>query len=226
MYVSKAIPGTNIYSWTDMAERRKSWVRPQTTATVYFIRHGETELNNQGLVSGTLDTRLTEKGRMQAANIPLTLLEPPDLLVASHLTRTWETANIFAAKRDIRLPIMRDARISEVDLGVLQGGPRVDVPEFAAGNVDYAPDGGETYRQAARRVASFLTDLEMLADSRAHQTICVFTHAGIMRIVETFFNDALAVSDIFKIRPNNASFASYQLSTWKISEAWVEIVSI
>ncbi|OKP63854.1 hypothetical protein BTE77_34975 [Ensifer adhaerens] len=146
--------------------------------------------------------------------------EAPDLLIASHLTRTWETANIFAATRDIRLPIIRDARISEVDLGVLQGGPRVDVPEFAAGNVDYAPDGGETYRQAAQRLASFLTDLEVLADFRKYRTICVFTHAGIMRIVETFFNPELSVSDIFTVRPNNASFVSHKLSAWKISKAW------
>ncbi|OKP64855.1 hypothetical protein BTE77_33955 [Ensifer adhaerens] len=203
-----------------MAERRKSSPRPQTIATIYFIRHGETELNSQGLVSGTLDTRLTERGRAQAANIPLIFAEAPDLLIASHLTRTWETANIFAATRDIRLPVIRDARISEVDLGVLQGGPRVDVPEFAAGNVDYAPEGGETYRQAAQRLASFLTDLEVLADLRKYRTICVFTHAGIMRIVETFFNLELSVSDIFTVRPNNASFVSHKLSAWKISKAW------
>lgn len=62
------------------------------------MRHGETDANVAGVVSGQTDSKLTERGRAQAraARDPARALSISDI-VASPLTRALETAEIIAA---------------------------------------------------------------------------------------------------------------------------------
>jgi broad specificity phosphatase PhoE len=60
----------------------------------YFIRHGQSEGNVEGLVQSSTE-HLTEKGKQQAQMLGKRLENTPiDLIVASPYTRTKETANI------------------------------------------------------------------------------------------------------------------------------------
>lgn len=66
--------------------------------TIYFVRHGETEANAAGLVSGAgNDTSLTENGRQQARKAGQNLQDKKiELIICSPLSRTVETAAIIA----------------------------------------------------------------------------------------------------------------------------------
>jgi len=64
---------------------------------LYFIRHGESELNVQRIFAGHLDTPLTARGREQAAIAGKRAKDMSfDLIVSSPLRRALETAQIVA----------------------------------------------------------------------------------------------------------------------------------
>ncbi len=66
---------------------------------LYYVRHGQTVMNTQGIYSGHTDTPLTEEGRRQAKlagqaakNMGI------DLIICSPLSRAVETARIIASE--------------------------------------------------------------------------------------------------------------------------------
>src|SRR5688572_6955622 len=62
---------------------------------LYFVRHGESEMNTQNVFSGHTDTPLTHKGRQQALETGSKLRDQQvnvDLIVASPLQRAHHTA--------------------------------------------------------------------------------------------------------------------------------------
>lgn len=64
---------------------------------LYFMRHGEAELNVQRRYAGHIDTPLTERGRQQAMQAAQgTHPHEFELLVSSPLNRAYETAKIVA----------------------------------------------------------------------------------------------------------------------------------
>lgn len=72
---------------------------------IYFIRHGETESNAQGIRQGP-DGSLNAKGREQAYATALRFPKDkgkPEIIIASPYQRTKETAQIVA--KELKLPI-------------------------------------------------------------------------------------------------------------------------
>ena len=66
----------------------------------------------------------------------------------------------------------------------MEGKPRIFVPQFAAGDMDYAPDGGESYRSVAQRCLSFLLDLHLLSLAwPSGQRVLICSHMGPLRII-------------------------------------------
>ena len=66
---------------------------------LFFIRHGETEMNVSGLLSGQIDTPLTDNGKLQAqATAKQVEQELPtiDLILCSPYSRTIDTAVFIA----------------------------------------------------------------------------------------------------------------------------------
>lgn len=90
---------------------------------LFFVRHGESELNRQRIYAGQTDTPLTDRGREQARlagsrskNVPI------DLIVSSPLSRALETAQIIAEA--IGYPterIITNPLFVERSLGSLEG---------------------------------------------------------------------------------------------------------
>ncbi|MDJ0951122.1 MAG: histidine phosphatase family protein [Alphaproteobacteria bacterium] len=66
-------------------------------ATFYFLRHGETDANKNGIVQGQQDTPLNARGRRSAEEAGLRLM-PVGLgsIYASPLKRAWQTATIVS----------------------------------------------------------------------------------------------------------------------------------
>ncbi len=87
-------------------------------ADFLFTRHGESEENRNGIMQGRLPSRLTEKGRSQAAETGR-MLSPrrPDVMLTSPLARARETAEIMAREAGVSDLIVMDG-LMEVDIGI------------------------------------------------------------------------------------------------------------
>lgn len=147
----------------------------------YFVmRHGEARSNVEDFVNSNneIENHLTEEGKKQAAATAKELASLGiDLIVASPLTRTQETARIVA--RELGLPesaIMTDTRIAETHFGEKNGKPMEEwQAAFAtlSDKFNTAVVGGETYTQVYARVGDFLFDIER---RYAGKRVLIVTH--------------------------------------------------
>lgn len=143
--------------------------------SIYFIRHGESVMNAQGLLAGSTDTPLTDTGREQARLAGQQAKELGiTLIYASPLSRARETAEIMA--REMGHPpdqIVFDERLVERHFGSLEG----TVWEFGidlSGAVDL-----ETIAHLHNRVASIMTEIQ----ERAEETILIVSHGATGRMI-------------------------------------------
>lgn len=124
---------------------------------ILFETHSISEDNERGVATGWLPGRLSERGRSLARELGARRRD--DGLVAvftSDLARAVETAAI--AFEGSQLPIRADSRLRECDYGDLNGAP---VEQLAPRSRFIATPfpAGESYRQVADRVRSFVGDL-------------------------------------------------------------------
>ena len=153
---------------------------------IYFIRHGETILTPTRKFSGTgaLDPELTEDGLAQAERVALEVAKlNPDVLVASPLQRTRQTAEAIA--RTTGLEITFDKDWYELSFGSWDG---KSIEEVKAENPDdyqawlnsssYGPGGGESYDEAAIRIDAAL---EKLVAQYPGKKVVVVTHNGVIK---------------------------------------------
>jgi len=90
--------------------------------TLYIVRHGQTDLNKQGIVQGRgRDTDLNKEGRHQAQQFYEAYKDVPfDKIYISELKRTQQSIQPFI---DDGLPFEKLAGLDELAWGVLEGQP-------------------------------------------------------------------------------------------------------
>lgn len=92
---------------------------------LYFIRHGETDFNNQGLWMGCTDIELNPKGQQQALQAGEALSSTTiDIIYTSPLKRAYLTAQLIASKQKNLPSIVILDELRERGFGVLEGTPR------------------------------------------------------------------------------------------------------
>lgn len=109
----------------------------------WFLRHGETDWNAQGLSQGNTDIPLNAVGRAQAARAARSLQGMRfGSIVASPLSRARDTAAVVAAALGMEFSLDDDLR--EVGFGAQEGQPMGDwYDDWIAGH--YTPAGAETF---------------------------------------------------------------------------------
>jgi probable phosphoglycerate mutase len=114
-----------------------------TPTPFWFLRHGETDWNAQGLSQGRTDIPLNQVGVMQAERAARTLRTARiATIVASPLVRARRTAEIVAAPLD--LPVALDPDLAEVNFGEREGQPMGDwYDDWIEGR--YTPAGAESF---------------------------------------------------------------------------------
>jgi broad specificity phosphatase PhoE len=156
-------------------------------ATIYFIRHGETDWNLEARLQGQRDVPLNDFGRVQAEEAATRLralvARYEDLdYVASPLARTRETMERLRAAAGLHPAYYRvDDRLKELSFGAWEGltwkEVRAREPQAAAGRQrdkwNYVPPGGESYAMLAERVAPAVAELE--------RDTVVVSHGGVAR---------------------------------------------
>jgi broad specificity phosphatase PhoE len=93
----------------------------QGAAELYFIRHGESEGNRDGIIQGRNPSRLTHNGRSQAKEAGDWFRSRSlDLILTSPLARALETAEIIAAEAGVT-SIRTTEELTEIDTGIFSG---------------------------------------------------------------------------------------------------------
>jgi probable phosphoglycerate mutase len=153
---------------------------------IYLIRHGETILTPERRFSGvgSLDPELTKDGQEQAARVAKEIAKlEPEVLIASPLARTKQTAEAIA--KTTGLQIIFDEIWYELSFGAWDGFSQDEIRaqhpgEYQAwlNSTSYAPEGGESYDQAAIRVDEAL---EKLVAQYPGKRVAVVTHNGVIK---------------------------------------------
>jgi isoleucyl-tRNA synthetase len=147
----------------------------------YFImRHGEADNNTLEVLSSKIDNphHLTEKGKAQAHKAAFVLKDKKvDLIVASPLVRTQETAEIVRSVLEVsKKHLITDNRLIEVQVGDLEGKAHRAVrdyyPKTADRFIKRFPN-GENYIDIEKRLISCIAELDKTYEGR---TIVIITH--------------------------------------------------
>ena len=144
--------------------------------SIYLIRHGKTEANEQHLYCGSTDLPLSEVGREELRFLSYDIA--PARFVTSGMKRTEETLRILFGT----VPYSVDSRFREVDFGDFEMKSYEmlkDDPAYQAwltgDNESNIPPGGESGVQMTQRV---LEALRELPDGTA-----LVTHGGVIAAI-------------------------------------------
>lgn len=153
---------------------------------IYFIRHGETILTPDRKFSGSGQPNppLTPEGLQQSAAVANEVAKiNPEILIASPLQRTTETAQVIAASID--LPIIFDEAWFECSFGLWDGlsideVSRIYPMEYKAwlSSSAYVPPDGESYDALGWRVDEAI---DKLVAKYPGKRIVVVTHNGVIK---------------------------------------------
>ncbi len=175
---------------------------------VYLVRHGATLFNEQGRFQGLIDNPLSPAGREQAMRIGQRLhalssqhsLKQASLQ-CSPLKRARETAVLIAdrlgrAQSDIKIA----SDLTEMGFGRWEGMTTLQVKATfyqerrsrQADRWNFAPCGGQSYADAAKRMTRWISHLDKPA--------IAVTHLGIMRAAVAVFT-GYGIEEALKLEP-------------------------
>jgi 2,3-bisphosphoglycerate-dependent phosphoglycerate mutase len=138
---------------------------PAMTVRIVYETHSTSEDNEHGIATGWLGGTLSVTGRRQARSLgDRRRNDDIGVVIASDLNRAVETADIAFGGSGI--PILLDWRLRECNYGAMNGMPRVQLDRERRSRLDVPFPEGESWRQAVKRVASFLDELTRTRDGQ------------------------------------------------------------
>lgn len=145
-----------------------------TRLAFWFLRHGETDWNAQGLSQGNIDIPLNAAGLKQA-HVAAAVLRNRGIaaIVTSPLSRAYDTAMITAAALGLAVEI--DEGLREVSFGAQEGQPMSEwFSDWVGGR--FTPAGAESFSELrARATAAINRALERPAP------VLVVAHGALFR---------------------------------------------
>ena len=186
---------------------------------VLLLRHAETSAPDR-FHGAESDVGLGERGFRQAETVARALAaERPDALYCSAMRRARETAEAIGRASGLIAGIEPD--LHERKMGPLSGTPRevglvaynAAKHRWAAGEVDYTHEGGESYAQIRERVVPVL---RRLAETSADQTIVVVAHGVVIRVLLATLLEGYGPADFERFAIDNAAVNDLRRSgtTW------------
>ena len=174
---------------------------------IYSTRHGESVLNIERKVAGSVDAALSEEGLKQAKELAEILKNVPiDAIFSSPLSRASITAEAVAKAKGMTFFV--DERLIEQDYGIYESGT-LDNPGFQNVRNSFvlqAP-GGESLLQVSQRVYNFLDELK---EKYADQTILIVSHSVICKVIHSYFT-VLTDEDFRTFRCRNCELKEYEI---------------
>jgi broad specificity phosphatase PhoE len=156
---------------------------------IYFVRHGQTVNNKKNIMTGWIDSPLTNKGIEQAKKTALEIPSGFSEIYCSDLIRCKQTAEIINQK--LNLPIKYDARLRERNFGFLEGKSwdeiGLDLKELDTNQkYNYHPFGGESVKDVRQRLFSFIDDIRK---KEIKGKILIVAHGGLIRLLHNLLNN-------------------------------------
>lgn len=154
--------------------------------TLYFVRHGQSEANEQRITAGGgLDVPLTKLGMEQAGKVGRALkAKKIQLIVSSPLKRAYHSAVVIA--NEIGYPvdrIMVSELFTERHLGDLTGKAHDEVQLYF--DINATPPGGESTQILHDRIVQGLEWLRGLEAER----ILLVSHGGPGRMIRAIYRE-------------------------------------
>jgi isoleucyl-tRNA synthetase len=180
-----------------------------------IVRHGETDMNKEGIVQGSnIDMALNKTGKAQAKKTGETLKEKTfDVFLSSDLKRAHETATIIGKEIGMKVektsPLLR-----ERDLGgwtgqtigeVLQ---KTGMPSSFKGTalLKQTPEGGESFDQFIGRARQVH---DWLIREYAGKKVLIASHSGFIKALR-MVSENLSYDDAVNFEPHNGK--AYELT--------------
>lgn len=154
---------------------------------ILLIRHGQTDWNAEGRWQGHLEVPLNEEGRQQAEALANYLGDHPiTAIYSSDLGRARQTAEPLATR--LKLPIKRDPRWRELNLGLFQGLTLNEINskysdesrQMRENYLDFVVSQGESRRAMMERAYQAFREI---ADREIGPEIAVVSHGGTIRVL-------------------------------------------
>lgn len=154
-------------------------------ATIYFVRHGQTDWNEKHLIQGHTDRELTITGQQQAENLQETFKDIHfDVVFSSDLQRAKRTAEIATLERKIAIETTEVLR--ERNFGSLEGSRREEFFKLENLRRSLAKEQRLEYRlvpnmendeEIIGRIIQFLREV---AVAYTGKTVLIVSHGGVM----------------------------------------------
>lgn len=155
---------------------------------IYIVRHGQTDLNRDGIVQGRgVDSSINETGIKQAEKFFRQYQHISfDKIYTSSLKRTWQTVHKFI---ESGVSWEKLVGLDEMDWGVYEGKPSTEITKAAFkklleswsyGNYNTSLGGGESPSEVMARQS--LT-LEYILSNPKEETILICMHGRAIRIL-------------------------------------------
>lgn len=160
---------------------------PKPATTLWLARHGQSEWNHTGRVTGRLDPALSAKGLEQAQALAACLRDDGlDAIYVSSLCRTQQTA--APAALTTGAPVRRIAALDEIGMGALEGRWRDERDpaaqalwaQWKAQPWRFTVPGGEPFVDFAARVQAAL---RTILEQHDGQRVLVVGHGATNRVL-------------------------------------------
>jgi probable phosphoglycerate mutase len=157
---------------------------------LYLVRHGQTQANKNGIITGQNNSQLTPRGKKQALSLAEKLKKTTlDRIYCSDLDRARQTAQIIKDKLSLNIQLTAVKELRELDYGVNSGKKKKEVRKHCRKykqDIDYVFPEGESFQQLQNRVVRYIEELKQEKDC---QRILLVSHAGVIRAVRCFYLD-------------------------------------
>lgn len=157
-----------------------------------IVRHGQTQMNVEGIFFGKLDPGLNEMGRVQCKKAGDILKKYGyDAIYSSDLLRASETAELI---NYLKLSIKFDKRLKEIDFGIFEGLSYKEIKEKYPVECEKSKNEwktfdfvtGESLERLQSRAVEFVESLDKTKNN------LVVTHWGVINcILSWYFSDKL-----------------------------------
>jgi broad specificity phosphatase PhoE len=181
-------------------------------ATLFLVRHGETEWNRSGQIMGHRPVPLSRHGQTQARHLAALLKGLPiHALLTSPIARAVQTAEILADV--LGLPVTTEPGLTEIGFGAWEGQYWKDLADeivrqnFYRCPTEARPPGGETLREVQTRAVEAVE--RATAQHPQAPLLCV-SHADVIRAILSHYLQ-LDLAVVRQMRISHASLTIVEL---------------
>ena len=170
---------------------------------IYIVRHGQTNYNLEGKITGRRDISLNKQGVKEALIVKDKLKNIYfDYVFVSPLKRTIETARLI-----VNNDLIIDNRIIERSNGELEGKFKNEIPEAVNFNLmNESIYGLEPISEIRKRINSFLDEIK---NKYPNKNILIVTHGGVIINMRVYFEGEPKSGDYDNYIINNCEVLVY-----------------